>query len=142
MAEATAAGPAEDRARGLLYVAGAALAWSFGGVIARFLEVPDDWTVVAWRSAFAAAFRLGFLLWRDGPRGAPRLIAAMRGPSLGVAACFAVASTAFVIALAHTTVANILLMTAGAPLIAALIGRVVLAALLVHVLRELRRAPT
>jgi drug/metabolite transporter (DMT)-like permease len=41
-------------------------------------------------------------------------------PGLGVAVCFATASSSFVIALAHTTVANILLMQAGVPLIAAL----------------------
>jgi drug/metabolite transporter (DMT)-like permease len=43
-------------------------------------------------------------------------------PGLAVALCFATASTSFVVALAHTTVANILLMQAGVPLLAALIG--------------------
>lgn len=42
-------------------------------------------------------------------------------PGIGVALCFATASTAFVVALFFTTVANILLMLAGVPLIAALI---------------------
>ena len=43
-------------------------------------------------------------------------------PGLAVAVCFATASTAFVVALAYTTVANILLMQAGVPLVAALIA--------------------
>ena len=43
----------------------------------------------------------------------------------GCSLCFAIASTSFVIALAYTTVANILLMQAGVPLIAALIAWVV-----------------
>ena len=41
-------------------------------------------------------------------------------PGLAVAFCFATASTSFVVALAYTTVANILLMQAGVPLLRAL----------------------
>jgi drug/metabolite transporter (DMT)-like permease len=110
-----------DSRRGLLLVAGSAIVWSFGGAISRFLSVTDSWTVIFWRSIFAAIFLLCFMLWRDGPRGTLNLFRDMRIPSLGVALCFAVATIAFVIALAHTTVANILFMQAGVPLIAALI---------------------
>jgi drug/metabolite transporter (DMT)-like permease len=39
-----------------------------------------------------------------------------------LSACFALASTSFIVALAHTTVANILLMQAGVPLVAALLS--------------------
>jgi drug/metabolite transporter (DMT)-like permease len=110
-----------DSRRGIFLVAGSAIVWSFGGTISRFLEVGDSWTVVFWRSAFAALFLLGFMLWRDGPRGTLGLFRNMGLPGLGVALCFATASSSFVIALAHTTVANILLMQAGVPLLAALI---------------------
>ena len=112
-----------EEARGLLLVAGAAVVWSFGGAIARFLSVEDDWAIVFWRAIWSAAFLLGFMLVRDGPRGAFALVSGIRLPGLGVALCFAGASSSFVLALAHTTVANILLMQAGVPLIAALIGR-------------------
>ena len=112
---------ASSRRRGILLVAGSAIVWSFGGAIARFLAVEDSWTVVFWRSIFAALFLLGFMLWRDGPRGTVALFKGMGLAGLGVALCFAVASTSFVIALAYTTVANILLMQAGVPLIAALL---------------------
>ena len=114
------ANPHESR-RGIVLVAGSAIVWSFGGTISRFLEVTDSWTVVFWRSLFAALFLLCFMLWRDGPRGTLNLFKGMGLPGLGVALCFATASSSFVIALAHTTVANILLMQAGVPLIAALI---------------------
>ena len=107
---------------GLLLVFLSALAWSFGGAIARFLEVDDSWTVVFWRSVWAAAFLLGFMLWRDGVRGTLALFRDMGLPGLAVALCFATASTSFVVALAYTTVANILLMQAGVPLIAALLA--------------------
>lgn len=110
-----------ELARGIALVAGAALVWSFGGVIARFLSVTDSWTIVFWRSAFAAAFLLLFMLARDGLKGTAALLSAIGAAGLGVALCFALASTSFVVALAHTTVANILLMQAAAPLIAALI---------------------
>ncbi len=112
---------ASSRRRGILLVAGSAVVWSFGGAIARFLEVDDSWTVVFWRSLFAAIFLLGFMLWRDGPRGTIALFKGMGLAGLGVALCFAIASSSFVVALAYTTVANILLMQAGVPLIAALL---------------------
>jgi len=107
---------------GFVLVFLSALMWSFGGAIARFIEAGDSWTVVFWRSFWAASFLLGFMLWRDGGRGTLRLFRDMGLPGLAVAACFATASTSFVVALAYTTVANILLMQAGVPLIAALIA--------------------
>jgi drug/metabolite transporter (DMT)-like permease len=107
--------------RGIFLVAGSALVWSFGGAISRFLEATDSWTVIFWRSIFAGLFLLCFMLWRDGPRGTLKLFRDMGLPGLGVALCFAIASIFFVIALAYTTVANILLMQAAGPLIAALL---------------------
>ncbi len=111
-----------DERLGAALVVGSAVVWSFGGAIARFLSVSDSWTVVFWRSAFAALFLLAFMLLRDGPRGTLRLFGSMGSAGIGVALCFATASTSFVVALAYTTVANILLMQAGVPLIAALIA--------------------
>jgi drug/metabolite transporter (DMT)-like permease len=115
-----------DIGRGALLVFGAALVWSFGGAIARGLETGDPWTIIAWRSVFAALFLIVFMLWRDGPAGTLRLFAGMGLPGVGVALCFATASISFVVALGYTSVANILLMQAGVPLIAALLGVVFL----------------
>lgn len=109
-------------ARGIALVAAAAIVWSFGGAIARSINVADSWTVVFWRSAFAAAFLLAFMLVRDGPAGTARLLGSIGAAGLGVAACFTVASTSFVVALAHTTVANILVIQAASPMIAALLA--------------------
>src|SRR5436190_22125928 len=102
--------------RGIFLVAASAIVWSFGGAIARFLHVDNSWTIVFWRSAFAAAFLLLFTLVRDGPRGTLALFLGMGSAGIGVALCFATASTVFIVALEHTTVANILLMQAGGPL--------------------------
>lgn len=106
----------------MLLVFLSALMWSFGGTIARFIHVGDSWTVVFWRSLWAVAFLIAFMLWRDGGRGTLKLFRGMGLPGLGVALCFATASTSFVVALAYTTVANILLMQAGVPLLAALLA--------------------
>ena len=108
--------------RGALLVFGSAAVWSFGGAIARFLSVTDSWTIIFWRSLCAALFLLGFMLRREGWAGTRRMFVSMGLPGVGVAMCFATASTAFVVALAYTTVANILLMQAGAPLFAALMA--------------------
>ena len=114
--------PAADFRLGVLLVAGAAITWSFGGTIARFIGEGDGWTIVFWRSVFAASFLLLFMLGRDGPKATIQLFRGMGWPGLGVACCFGIASSAFVIALQHTTVANILLIQAAAPLFAALLA--------------------
>lgn len=107
---------------GYLLVFLSALMWSLGGTIARFITVDDSWTVVFWRSVWAAAFLIAFMAWRDGRRGTLKLFRNMGLPGLAVAICFATASTSFVVALAYTKVANILLMQAGVPLLAALLS--------------------
>ncbi|QPC94759.1 DMT family transporter [Mesorhizobium sp. INR15] len=112
--------PQREERIGFLLVFLSALMWSFGGTIARFITVGDSWTVIFWRSVWAAAFLLCFMVWRDGLRGTLKLFRDMGFPGLAVGLCFATASTSFVVALAYTTVANILLMQAGVPLLAAL----------------------
>jgi drug/metabolite transporter (DMT)-like permease len=107
---------------GIALVAGSALLWSFGGTIRRFITVDDSWTVVFWRSYFATFFLLLFMVLRDGLPSTVHAFRNMGRPGLLVAACFTIASTAFVVALSYTTVANILLMQAGVPLLAALIS--------------------
>lgn len=114
--------PGAIERRGALLVFGSAATWSFGGAIARFLSVGDSWAIIFWRSAFAAVFLLGFMFWRDGLAGTRRMFLGMGWAGIGVGLCFATASTAFIVALSHTTVANILLMQAGAPLFAALLA--------------------
>ncbi|HVO02855.1 MAG TPA: DMT family transporter, partial [Candidatus Cybelea sp.] len=69
----------------------------------------------------AALTLLLFLLIRDG-RNTWALFRALGIPGIVVALCFASASTAFVIALKHATVALILVIQSTAPLIAGLIA--------------------
>lgn len=107
---------------GLLLVFLSAFVWSTGGAIARFIDVQDVWTVVFWRSLFACLFLLAFLIARDGPRGAVDQFRTMGWAGLVVGLCFTSASVCFVLAIAHTTVANVMLMNGGVPLLAALFG--------------------
>ena len=106
-------------------VAGAALLWSTGGLIVRSLETTDTWTTVFWRSATASLFLLAFIVWRNG-RGTFRLVRAMGLPGVIVGLCYTSASILLIISLSLTSVANTLVIVSSAPLLTALLGRVVL----------------
>ncbi|MFH2092417.1 MAG: DMT family transporter [Pseudomonadota bacterium] len=106
---------------GFILVLASAIAWSFGGALKHFITTGESWTIVFWRSVWAALFLLMFMLVREGRHGTVKLFLNMGLPGICVAISFAIASSCFVVALAHTTVANVLLMQAGVPLIAALI---------------------
>lgn len=108
------------RRRGQVYVALAALAWSTAGVLQRELHVSTS-TQVAGRALIAAIALLGFV--RLTSRGRMRdTFASMGRAEVGVALCMAVASASFIVALNHTTVADVLFMQAVAPIAAAVIA--------------------
>jgi len=107
--------------RGVLLVAAAALCWSSGGYIARHIAA-DVWTQICWRGAFAGITLLAFLLIRE-RRRTWGLFRSLGLPGLAVGACFTIAPVAFVIALRHTSVANILVIQSTTPFIAALLAR-------------------
>ena len=110
--------------RGALLVAGAAVCWSSGALIAR-LVATTPWTTSLWRSLFASVFLAVVLSvarrrsivaqWRDGGR-----------PVAAVAACMAIASTCFIFSIANTSVANTLLLMSTSPYVVGLLGWLVL----------------
>lgn len=114
-----------DGVRGMTLVAGAAVVWSTGGLLARLIESSDSWTTIFWRSASAFAFLLVFIAIASG-RTAPRLFREMGWPGLVVGFCFACASISLVVALSLTSVAKTLVIMSATPLIAAVFGRVFL----------------
>ena len=117
---AIAAGDLGTRRRGQIFVALAALAWSSAGVLQRELSVGTAMQVAG--RALVAAFAL-FAFVALSERGNPlRPLLAMGRAELAVAALTAVASGTFIVALNHTTVANVLFMQAVAPIAAALIA--------------------
>ncbi len=110
--------------RGQLYVALAAVAWSTAGVLQRQLTL-DTPTQVAGRAAFAAVALLVYVAVVE--RG--RVVEAFRSVGLAgiaVALCVATASASFIAALNHTSVARVLFILAVAPVLAALLARVLL----------------
>src|SRR5476649_2161046 len=108
------------RRRGQVYVALAALAWSSAGVLQRELSVGTA-TQVAGRALFALLALFAFVAFSEGG-GVVRAFASMGRAEFAVAVCTAVASVSFIVALNHTTVANVLFLQAVAPIAAALIA--------------------
>ncbi len=117
--------PSTELKLGIVLVTAAAVAWSFGGVLGRIVTLEDSWAIIFWRSIWACLFLLGFMLFRNKLRGTYMMFRYMGWPGLAVALCFATASTSFIVALKYTSVANILLIQAGVPLIAALIAWII-----------------
>jgi drug/metabolite transporter (DMT)-like permease len=105
---------------GRLLVAAAAVCWSTGGLIARLVDT-DPWTTVLWRGLFCAAFLAGVTAWRAGRR-TPDVFLGMGATGLAMAACFATASTCFIMALSRTSVANVLIIQSLSPFMAGLLG--------------------
>lgn len=113
-----------ERRRGQILVALAATAWSSAGVLQRSLDVGSA-TQVAGRALFAVPV-LAVYVVLSGRRRGRSPFASLSLAELVVALCTAVASSAFILALNHTTVANVLFLQAIAPFAAALIAWVAL----------------
>jgi drug/metabolite transporter (DMT)-like permease len=96
----------------------AALAWSTAGLLQRELSV-DTATQVAGRALFAMLALLVFVRMQERGFGAFRRLGRAE---LAVAVLTAVASGAFIVALNHATVANVLFMQAVSPIVAAVLA--------------------
>jgi drug/metabolite transporter (DMT)-like permease len=101
----------------------ATLLWSMAGVVTRHLQSAGSFEATFWRSFFNAAALLLLLGWLRGWR---TLAATLRtgGATLWLSgACWSVMFTAFMVAITMTTVANVLVTMAIAPLVTALVAR-------------------
>jgi drug/metabolite transporter (DMT)-like permease len=102
------------------YVALAALMWSLAGILQRQLHMGLA-TQLAGRAVFASTAVLVFVAVAE--RG--QLIRAFRAigrPGLAIAALMAVSSGSFITAINDTSVANVMVVQALVPLVAALLG--------------------
>ena len=111
--------------RGQILVAVGAVAWSTAGLLQRDLSVGPA-TQLGGRAFFGMLTLLAFVAISQRRTG---VVAAFRGigrNGVVTAACMAVASGTFIIALNHTSVAHLLFILAISPLVAALIARVAL----------------
>ena len=102
------------------------LLWSIAGVVTRWLDSAQSFEVTFWRSAanaLALVVMLGVL------RSPATLLQSLRngGRTLWLSGlCWSVMFTAFMVAITLTTVANVLVTMALAPLLTALIARIAL----------------
>jgi drug/metabolite transporter (DMT)-like permease len=106
-----------------VFVALAAVAWSTAGILQRELSV-DVATQLAGRAFFAVLGLAAYIVVAE-RGGLARAFRAVGRAGLAIAALMAVASGTFIIALNHSTVANILFMQALAPVLAAVLGMTV-----------------
>ncbi len=119
-----ASGVAEGHERrGQTFVALGAVAWSSAGLLQRDLSVGPA-TQLGGRAFFAMVSLFAFVAFTE--RGVGRAFRGIGLAGLAVAGCMALSSTAFIIALNHSSVARLLFITALAPMVAALLARVTL----------------
>ncbi len=114
---------AADQRRGRLFVAGAALAWSTAGLLQREITASTA-TQLAGRALFALLAVLVYVAVSEHGR-VVRAFRAVGRAGLAVAALMAVSSGTFIVALNHTSVANVLFVLALGPVLAAALGYLV-----------------
>ncbi|MER9938379.1 DMT family transporter [Mesorhizobium sp. M0088] len=102
--------------KGLFFVTISAVAWSTARLFVRALPL-NAWTILFWRSLFAAAF-LAIHLFVDGPRHSLR----PTGRGMVVAASLAIALLAFIPACQLTSIANVAALYGTTPVFTAILG--------------------
>lgn len=106
-----------EHLKGVVLVTMAAVVWSSAGIFMRLLAL-DLWTMQAWRSVFGALSMLVLLLVQHGSR-APSVVRAVGWPGLAAVPAAAISMFCFVAAMKYTTVANVLVVYATIPFVAA-----------------------
>lgn len=101
------------------------LLWSTAGVVTRHLEQARAFEITFWRSAFTALSMLLILpLWQGW--GVWRRMRQAGGALWASGVCWSIMFTAFMVALALTSVANVLVTMAAGPLLTALAARLLI----------------
>ena len=103
---------------GILLLLASAITFSTAGIFTKGV-VAGAWAVIFWRGLFAAAFTIGWTVWRHEFR---RNFIGMGWSGLAVGIIGALGTAAFIPAFKFTTIANVSLIYAVAPLIAALLA--------------------
>jgi drug/metabolite transporter (DMT)-like permease len=119
-------GTADQRGRaiGIALVFAATIGWSFSGVFTRLLTI-DVWTAIAWRSFFGGLFLLVPYLLLNGRQSGRQLFSIGRA-GLALAACNVVCQACTVGGLYFTTVANVTVIYATSPFLAAVLAWLVM----------------
>lgn len=114
-----------NRLKGVLYMIGATLCWSTGGILVRSVTTTDAWEIVLWRGVFMAAFIGVFLMARYRHRTMAQ-ITAVGLPGVLAGALLASTSFLFILSVMRTTVANALVLMSTTPFMTALLARLFL----------------
>jgi len=103
---------------GVLLVTLSALVFSSAGVFTKAVT-SGAWEIIFWRGVFAAAFTIAYIVWN---RSCRREILQMNYSGVFVALVGASGIAAFIPAFKLTTMANVILIYAAAPLLAAFLA--------------------
>lgn len=110
---------------GMTMVLAAGTLWSFQALIIRQIDGAGAWTVLFWRSLAMLPVVLAFLAWRSGGSPWPAIRKAGLAGVFGGLALIAAMGGA-ILGFQSTTVANAAFLLAAAPLLAAVLGRIIL----------------
>lgn len=102
----------------------ATLLWSMAGIVTRQLDSTSGVEATFWRSFFNAVALVILLTRLRGAQALKRTLLSREATLWLSGLCWAVMFTAFMVAITMTTVANVLVTMALAPLVTALIARV------------------
>ena len=102
------------------------LMWSIAGIVTRHLDSAGGFELTFWRSLFNSLALLLLLGWIQGPARLWRTLRTGGRPLWVSGLCWCVMYTAFMVAITLTTVANVLVTMAIAPLLTAIAARVAL----------------
>jgi drug/metabolite transporter (DMT)-like permease len=102
---------------GIALVTAAAVAWSTAPLFTRLLAF-DSWTILFWRGLFGGGFTAAFLVLTQG-RASLRDLVGMGSSGWLVAGLSTVAMVTFIPALQSTSVANVAVIIAAGPFVAA-----------------------
>lgn len=103
---------------GVILVTFSAIVFSSAGIFTKAVD-SGAWEIIFWRGVFAAGFTTAYVMWRGSFR---REFVYMRTSGWAVAIVGASGTAAFIPAFKLTTMANVMLIYAAAPLIAALLA--------------------
>ncbi len=106
-----------DDRLGILLILASAAAFSTAGFFTRLVEL-DVWTVLFWRGIFGGLFITSYIAWQQRAETL-KAVRAIGRPGVLAVCCTALSTICFVAALRHTTVADVNVIHATAPFVAA-----------------------
>jgi drug/metabolite transporter (DMT)-like permease len=111
---------AHGRWLGIVLNLAAAVAYSTSGFYTRLIPL-DPWTILFWRGIFAGVFITGAIAWRYG-RQTVAIVRGIGAPGVAAACLSTFATIMYINAFRLTSVADVMIMNATTPFIAAALG--------------------